>query len=112
MATQQRDEKKGAWTHAGTQPNKTETKQKRNTHTQTDLDDLRRWLGLLERLAGVIHDVDLHARALVAERGVEPCSRARRDIVARRGLQVDAVHSTETEKPGLNLPCRRRSHNF
>lgn len=77
------------------------------TKANTNLDDLRGWLGLLERLAGVVHDVDLHARALVTERRVEPRSRARRDVVARRGLKVHTVRFTETEKPGLNLRCRR-----
>lgn len=70
---------------------------------RSDLNDLRRWLGLLERLPGVVHDVDLDARALVAERRVEPRQRPRWDVVARRGLQLVTTRPAKPEKPGLYL---------
>lgn len=60
-----------------------ETKKNYTATHDTHLNGLGGGLRLLERLSGVIDDVDLHALSLVAKVGVQGRSRSLRDVVAR-----------------------------
>lgn len=87
-------------TSAAASQNKTHTN---NTSTHTHLDRLVVGLSLLERLPGVVHDVDFHALSLVTEVRVEVGTGSPINIVARCRFRLRSVRRANPEQPGLNL---------
>lgn len=55
----------------------------------------------------MIHDVDLHSRALVSERSVYVRARSPLDVVAGNGLLLAAVCISQTQDARLDLSCKR-----